>query len=750
MRNPQHRRLLVRYGLDLLGFVLVIGGSYIVRDVIRPETVLARSFAHIGTLIAGLLFWIAAAGLKRDKQWGVFCGYAACAFLLPGFPWLTLAGALGILVLATLPAAVLPGDEPPPPSRDYWEKKKRSKAQPVFAVIVWLFAMGAQGWLAVLATRWGMPRWYSGVRWWAYFSTFVFLNAALHEGGHAVVAWAAGFKIHIVSVGPFVIWRDHGRYRIRFNIARLFETGGYIGAAPTSEDHLRGYEIAILIAGPAMNALTCLASIALFVALPGTPYQSWWGPLSVLATVAGVMTVVNLTPLGYCDGSMLYHLILNTKRGRLLLQRKRVIRLEQEAEQAKAEANFQRELELKREMLERSLAFGADNAFAIAASYQALGSAYSRIEDWPLSFDNYSKALAYEGEMAAVPGVAANAWSGLHLAATRRGMLAAAGRAYAHAIRILEKQKRNGGHRTGNDLTWAMIAQAHARNQAHDNAISAAEAGIKCAPADSSLRPFLLGLQAVCRIQAGDTRAGTALAEAAADRYRSVKNDVTRRNLDWEDLADLGANLWRAGDAPTAERFLREGIHQLEACGARQVAAQHRITLAALLRETGRHGEGFAELPAEADLTATSLRAYLAERVALHLANGRPDRAAKEAHELLALWRAHECAPEVEIACAGALLGRALLADEDLLGAEAVALQAADVLGPMKHPDAATCLVTIALARSRGNGEKTDDMLVAAFREIDEAILLCPAEKERKRTELGEQQSESMAPGWIP
>jgi hypothetical protein len=61
------------------------------------------------------------------------------------------------------------------------------------------------------------------------------------------------------------------------------------------------------------------------------------------------------------------------------------------------------------------------------------------------------------------------------------------------------------------------------------------------------------------------------------------------------------------------------------------------------------------------------------------------------------------------------------------------ACPAADVLGPWQHPDAASCLITIALARSQSGGEGSSALIDEAFRLMEGAALLGPVEKARMR-----------------
>jgi hypothetical protein len=180
-----------------------------------------------------------------------------------------------------------------------------------------------------------------------------------------------------------------------------------------------------------------------------------------------------------------------------------------------------------------------------------------------------------------------------------------------------------------------------------------------------------------------------------------------------------------------AVEFLREGITQLEARGAVGTAAAHRIHLARVLRESGQLTDAFAALPAQTALSSCRRRAFLAERAELFLAAGRPEPAIADCTELVNLWRANSYLSAVETACAGALLARAYFAGEDLFGAESLALQAYDVLDPLRHPETASCLITIALVRTQITGENPMPLIDDAFSRITNAPLLAAAEKAR-------------------
>jgi len=751
MRNLPGRSILIRWMFDALGFLLLFGHRFVVHSVLRADFWAGLFFGRktagylffmaavsFYTLVTPLFCWATASGLKRNKTWSRPVGVCTSTLLLFGLPWLTIAGAIGLYVLIAAPSHLSPAADPVPtkPTTDYWASKRRSKAQPVVLTLFWMAALVPQAWLALYAHRAGMPAWRPGWAWWPWYSLFIFVNIVLHECGHAIMAWAAGFKLRIISIGPFTFWREHSRFQFRFDPARLFESGGYMGAVPVSDRNLRLYETTVVAAGPATNALTCLVLLAVFFSLPGTAWQQWWWIASFNAVIAGVMAVSNLIPVGYCDGSMLFHLILWTPAGRLLLDRKRVTQLGEEADEFHAQAAFDKEIEVKEAMLKRSLAFGQDNAFMIAACHQMLGTAYSLVEDWPAAELHYRKCLEFEAEIAANPALASNVWSGLQKACIRRQHVAAAGPVYASAVAILEKRKAGVGGPARPAVTHAMLAQVHLRNGSFKTALGEIEEGLKLLPRSSSslfLRGHLLRCEAVCRLQLGEIDAGLAAARAAADLYRSSEVPLDRRNLAWENIADLGDELASAGLSALAIDLLREGIAHLESGGAAFVAALYRIKLASVFGQLGRMDEACAELPTERTLSPAMRRAFLAERARLLMVSDRADLAVADCRELVALWRAHSCTPAPEIASAEALLAEACLAAGDHGEAAALAAQASDVLGPWQHPDAASCLITIALARSSSASDGSSALIDEAFRLIDGAALLGPVEKARMR-----------------
>jgi len=264
MGNLPDRRVLIRWMFNALGYLLVFGHRFVIDSLLHarhwagvlfgessPWYYLFMAAATLYTIPTALACWIAAAGLKRNKPWGIWAGGFASFLLILGFPWLTLAGGMGFYVLYTTEAAPIRAatvrERSAGPTTDYWDRKRRSKAQGIVQVVLWFGLYGyLRGWMALYAQRAGMTAWHPGWQAWLWVSVILLFNTALHESGHAIIAWAVGSVVRVFSVGPFTWWLDRGGSRFRIDWGRLFAAGGYMGAVPGGGGNLRFNEIAIV------------------------------------------------------------------------------------------------------------------------------------------------------------------------------------------------------------------------------------------------------------------------------------------------------------------------------------------------------------------------------------------------------------------------------------------------------------------------------------------------------------------------
>lgn len=279
-----------------------------------------------------------------------------------------------------------------------------------------------------------------------------------------------------------------------------------------------------------------------------------------------------------------------------------------------------------------------------------------------------------------------------------------------------------------------MLAQVHHRAGSFDKALQEIAEALRILPGGRDrlmLRAILYSTQAQCEFGLGSVERGLAAARQAADILRSGKLPPAERNLGWDELGELGEELWRSGQDTLAVDLMREAIEQLELGGAVATAAQYRIKLSGALRQLGKLDEAWHWLPKDGELFTSSRRCLLAERARLQLAARRTDEAVADSRELLALWQTAPNDPVTETAVAEAVLAEACLESGDYAQAETLARKATDVLGPWQHFETAGCVVTLALAQWRANSEWTPACVDEARRLIQADPLLSAAAKTR-------------------
>jgi tetratricopeptide (TPR) repeat protein len=730
---------------NVLGLALIIAADFVVHTILRADRIArflgarhilslrdVTGILYLYVLIAGTLLLIASSGLKRNRPWGKWTGASASALLLFGFPVLTAIGAVGLYALFTKPRDPVPQQpaQPVPATTDFWAAKRSSKAQPFISGVGMFVAFQVLALLTLWAQHNGLPVWRPGWKWWLYLVVFLLIQTALHELGHAGMAWSLFFRVRVISIGPFTFWNNGYGYQFRFEWKRTLDASGYMGAVPVNEDSLYLKVVAVTAAGPLTSLATGLLLLLLFFALPGSGFEAWWWVIAFNAALAFCDALISLMPFGYSDGSMLYHLIRRTEPGMQLLNSSRIAMGQEQAEVCHRSGDFQKEVELRAEALESARACGAGNAMAIAASHQALGHAKLEAEDWLGAEAEFRACLQYEAECKLNPPVMANAWSGLQKACLERYWIAESQRVGAAAINVLTQRKQN-RNRTGLAVTRAMLAQAQVRAGAYDAALTEIDEALAILPSQQDrmmVRTNLLQLQARAYFAKGMVDRGTASAQGAVMILKSKEIPESKRNLAFDELGEIGEALWEAGQSGVALDIWREVIGKLESGGAKITAAQYRIKMSAALRVLGKATEALYMLPDEEGLPAVAVRSLVAERGELLLASGHARPAMDEFRRLVELWEAEPGPPAPEIAAAEGLLARACLEAGETAQAETLARRAADVLGPWGHPDAASCWITAALA----GRERSRAVFADAVAWIERHPLLGAAEKARR------------------
>ena len=689
--------------------------------------------AHYYLVPVGLLCLAAAYGLIGGKPWARRAACAASCFLLPGFPVFTALGAIALYLLFAKPrraAAPKPAAarRDPEPSKGEARNIEAFKARPFIAGLSAFCAFEAFALLCIHAQRAGFPAWNPGWKGWIYFAVFVALHVALHELGHAGMAWTLFFRVRVISIGPLCFWHDGYSIRVQLDWRSLREGTGYVRAAPVTEDNLQLRCLAVTAAGPMISLVTGLLLLLAFFALPGSGWERWWWMVAANAVLGLWDALTSLMPIGNSDGSMLRHLFLGTPEGERILGRVKLAMLCEQAARCHSNAEFAREVELREQVLHPAGNSGEPSRMARARAYQALGYARLACEDWTGAAGDFRKSLELAAGAEDGSALEAVAWAGLEEACIEQFQAREAADCAAAAIERLRRER----HRMGPAVSHLLEARAHLRAGAFDAALEAASLSIGClrnGKGPAMLRAVAHSVLAQAHFALGSVEQGRAEAREAAALLGSLAIPSADRNLALIELGELGEALWKWGETGMAIDLMRDAANSLEDRRAWEAAARCRISLARALRPLGRATEAVCALPDEEGLPAGLRRALKAERGELHLASGNSAEAIEEFRQLVAMWQAEPDPPAAEMAVAEGLLARALLEAADEPGnreeAAALARRASEVLEASGHPDAAGCRITLAIATR----ERSCAVFAAAIDSIESHPLLGRGEK---------------------
>ncbi|HKE28019.1 MAG TPA: site-2 protease family protein, partial [Bryobacteraceae bacterium] len=746
------RRTLLRWAFLGTGYLLLFGNRFVVHRLLMADMWAGPLFgsgsAMYAFLMAAAYFYLIAGwflcmvtswGFRRNKPWASAVGLAACVISLPWFPIMTVLGGLGIYFLLSLrERQAVEADTSDRlqraaarRSKDYWIAQRQSRLQPVIGAMVGISCLVSLGY----ASRWAIHRGIPGAHWggffWGWFCFFGLCQVAIHEFGHAIVAWALYYHVRVVSIGPFLFTHEAKGFHCRFDWRRLLEDSGYTGSIATNPHNARLKHIAVVAAGPAASAISGIVFTVVTLAAPGSSWQSLWWMAATNAVLGIAGTIINLIPVGYSDGTMLLHLIRNTVPGRILLAKDAVAASEEKARDQYERAEFQKQVETARGMLERALEGGESNSMAIAISQQALGRALNAADDWAGAEAAFMHSLAFDTELEASPPLAVNVWSGLVHTRARRFRTIAAGQAYATAVAVIRNRKA-GAPSIQRGVSCSMLAQMHSRTLNWQEALVEADEGLKLVPLNQEhliLYAMLLAARAEAHFNLGHHGEGLQAASDAAAVLRAGAMPAARQNLAADGLGDLGEAAWRGGESALGTEFTRDAVAKLEAGGAETAAMAWRIRLIGMLRRSGRFSEAARSLPPEAEMPVHLRRNLLMETAELALLADAASVAVDHARTVVALWQAESVDCAIELAAAHSLLARALLAAGQFTEAETQAAAALHVLKATRHPEAALCLITLAASRHQTSGSWTPEVINEAKASIDSAVLLTSPEK---------------------
>jgi tetratricopeptide (TPR) repeat protein len=745
MRKLPEYRAALRWAFLAVGIFLIVRPDVPLNEAlsIRPLTALlfpdnrryqdlALIPAFVVLMQAGILSLVTAWGLHRGRKWSKWTARVACLSLLPGFPWFTLIGMTGLLVIVSTPLRLESNSSTgeATPNHDYWNAARNSHLQKVITFLSGAFLILGLDGSAWMASRLGLPEWTMGWEWWLYLFAFLFTNTAMHELGHAAAAWALHHRVRVISVGPLTFTKDARGYSFHIQWNQLLESSGYMRSVPTFNEHVRLQLIVVVAAGPLVSLFNGLLTLAAFLSLPGTRWQGYWEFVAMNGVVAFAYVLISIAPFGYTDGNMLRHLLIWTRPGQMLVENNIAAQMYDQAHTYLEAAAFEKQVVVCEELLTRALSWGDGNARAIAICQQRLGSAKAALGDWTGADIAFRRCLQFEAECVSDPALGANAWALFHSVCVQRHNIPEAERVYAQALAVLQ-QRRSQRSGSGLAVTSAMLAELHQRAGHIREGLEETTQGLSSLSLGRDglpLRAVLLSAKAYCEIRLGSVASGLSTAAAAIEVVRSGKIYNSSRRLAWSRIGDLGLNLSRAGQSKCGIDLLREAISNLNTDDTTTTAASQKIKMARILRGLGRHKEAENALPVAESLPGCLKRALTHEQVELAIATGHFEDAVHRCEYLVSLWR-REPDAIAEVASAEAIYAIACLETGRYSEADNLAQRAASVLEAWQHPDALRCHVTFALAKWRSTREWIADVLKKSVSLIERDPLLTPTER---------------------
>lgn len=601
---------------------------------------------------------------------------------------------------------------------EFWDRKRKSPFRWIASLIHLGLIYG--GFLLMLRSHH-----FRGFAGFSLIGIGLIVVTTIHELGHASIAWALGFKFHAINIGPLTIVKDHyGHRHVHFDWDRLLGHGGYAAATPVSEDHIRSNAIMMVFAGPFASLNAGLLCWLIYLKLPGTAWEAYWRIPGVLAILFVADFVANLIPIGYCDGTMLLHLLLWTKHGQDLYAIHLASKTHGDAAERLVAQDFAGEVKLRQKALEQLLARGGSASLQLGHSYQALAFAQLNHSEKRNAAYNFQKSIEIFRQCRdADPIFEANSWKGLDKIHRIRQNPDEAQLAASSALAAFEKSRREKMDRKSAAAIGAAIAQLNADLRHYEAGLGESEKALAMLPDSPKYlvqKAELLRITMRCAAGLGNFVRAKEATELAAAILRSEAVPEAEKTHAASALGSLAATASMAGGSDNAAELFTESIDALEKKGSTSRAVQLRIVLASVLTKDGRLAEAEAALPPDAGLGEERRKTFLTVRAEIYAETGRTALAVTDAGEALKLVEQEPEQDLVAIASARAKLAEFLLADGKTDEASELAQRACDELVPRKHVDAAGALVTLALIR---NDEASEAFIEEAFRLVQESPL---------------------------
>lgn len=705
----------VRWILLIEGWILLLGPAALIQGLaglaLDPNSALAGDLHGLdpdqireGTkLLAklmvvlmgiGILCHASAWGLKRNKTWAKWTAMAAGILQLPLFPIFTVAGG----IVAWVAWKWQPSENTELGSHP--DDRESALVKGLRTVITFGMLILACSQLYRFTSTLGLPLTDLGDFGLAYLFAGQFVVTILHELGHLFAALTVGFRFQVINIGPVTISKDaRGRRTFHFDIKRVFNHSGFLGAIPKTEENLRSNMMMIVLAGPFVSLNVGAILFLAMLSTPGTSMAPYGEIMGYASVIFALDFAANLIPIGHCDGSMLLGLACNNQRGKKIVSALISAMHGDRAEVAAGEGSIEEQIVARKKAVEsvREHNGGSETTEQAAQSYIQLGLAELQGGDATQAEVHLRKALAIiEATRTKVhPLLRGAAYNGLARTLHQQERYSESRAAGDQAIELYEGAKEAMPKMEDLLEIYLSIADLQLALRQYGDAIMTVEQALMSLPGGA--RNALITAR-LCRVHAAamlggkSAQAGDSV-RRAANALQSSAMRTEDRVLAYTELGALACELWNTGSEEAGVQLARTVLSRLEAVHASvESLARARMVLADMLCRSGQVDEAEALLALVPDtLTGESQKAFLGTRGTIQMRLKRMDDALATYTQLLKLG-----SNERDIAGVKATLALVYESMNNAEETELHAREACNILVPLEHSDASEALFVLA------------------------------------------------------
>lgn len=563
-----------------------------------------------------------------------------------------------------------------------------------------------------------------------------------HELGHLILAWAVGFRFQAMNVGPVTVTRNSsGDWRFGFDPSKILMGGGYLQSVPGSTKDLRLNWILIVIAGPMASLFVGLIGFLVLINMVGTAYANYWYVAVYVAAICGSDFVANMLPLGQADGALLFHALLNTKKGKAILGALEASMLADRADRESGDMDPEQLLETRRRALE-SVAQNKEVSPLEIACHKL---EFARASIIAGRNTEAADTLREAGKvLTSTPNLPSVIWFRYFLdvyeVELATGRLTTAIEARDKALDLEERlDNAEVDWDTALALRVECVKLRIADSDFHGARMRAEAIRSHC-PKRKSLTPEraqLLALQGECLIRTGRQKEGRELLDEAVDEILETSGDRRLLGNSLEVLGQMATRIAEAGELETAISLFQIAVPNLEKNGFAVRANAFRAMWAEALYNYDQFDEAVTVIePLGSEHSGRFGRDVASLRASLYLAEGKPSEALTLLEPLTA---ADSDTDPAQPARSRSLRSWALFRMGWHQDAVAEARRACDVLMPMEHYEAAHALLTLSLAVWQENRDLGSAYLDEATRVISQSGQLSPRAKSVRLVEIARQ-----------